>query len=57
VEDDGIGFDPALVDESRHFGIALIRERVELAGGVFQVDARPGRGTRLVARLPLALIQ
>jgi signal transduction histidine kinase len=53
VEDDGCGFLPKQVDESRHFGIALIRERVELAGGVLQIDSMPGEGTRLVARLPL----
>ncbi len=54
VEDDGAGFNLNQVDESQHFGIALMRERVELAGGVLQIDTRPGRGTRLIARLPLA---
>lgn len=53
VEDDGCGFMPNQVDESRHFGIALMRERVDLAGGVLQIDSAPGGGTRLVVRLPL----
>jgi signal transduction histidine kinase len=55
VEDDGIGFEPDLVDDSFHFGLQLIRERVELAGGVFVVDSTPGAGTRIVVRLPREL--
>lgn len=52
VEDDGVGFDPGAVDGDRHFGLALMRERVELADGVLQVDTEPGGGTRIVARVP-----
>ena len=53
IEDDGHGFIPDLVDDSRHFGIALMRERVELAGGVLEIHTAPGTGTRVVVRLPL----
>ena len=52
VADDGVGFHPWLVDGDRHFGLDLMRERVELVGGVLQVDSSPGCGTRIVARLP-----
>jgi signal transduction histidine kinase len=52
VEDDGQGFDPMSVDDERHFGLMLIKERVELAGGVLHVESRVGKGTRIVARLP-----
>jgi signal transduction histidine kinase len=52
VEDNGNGFSPSSVDQNRHFGLALIRERVELAGGIFQIDSSPGAGTRVFARLP-----
>ncbi len=52
VEDDGCGFEPRLVDRQSHFGLVLIRERVELSGGVLQVDSTPGAGTRVIARLP-----
>jgi signal transduction histidine kinase len=55
VEDDGAGFQPDLVDENLHFGLQLIRERVELAGGVLVVDSAPGAGTRIVVRLPREL--
>jgi signal transduction histidine kinase len=52
VEDDGCGFTPGAVDQARHFGLALMRERVELAGGILQLDSSPGKGTRVLARLP-----
>ncbi len=52
IEDDGNGFDPHLVDTDRHFGLQLMKERVELAGGVLQVESRIGEGTRVVVRLP-----
>jgi signal transduction histidine kinase len=57
VEDNGSGFSPHLVDASRHFGIALMRERIELADGAMQVDSAVGMGTRLSVRLPSALTQ
>ena len=53
IEDDGHGFIPNLVDESKHFGIALMRERVDLAGGVLEIDSSAETGTRVVVRLPL----
>jgi signal transduction histidine kinase len=52
VEDDGIGFDPQLVDRGQHFGLQLIMERVESARGTLIVDSTPGGGTRVVASLP-----
>jgi signal transduction histidine kinase len=52
VEDNGQGFAPKSVDAERHFGLLLIRERVELAGGVLNIQSRIGEGTSIVARLP-----
>jgi signal transduction histidine kinase len=52
VEDDGIGFDPESVDQKTHFGLALMRERIEIVGGVLYVDSRIGQGTRIMAKLP-----
>jgi signal transduction histidine kinase len=53
VRDDGKGFVQAEVDEAAHFGIALMRERVALAGGTFAIDGGKGRGTTVVVRFPL----
>jgi signal transduction histidine kinase len=52
VYDNGAGFSPHLVDASKHFGLALMQERIELAGGSLQIDSSPGMGTRLTARFP-----
>ena len=52
VSDDGRGFDPSTVDRDKHFGLQLMKERVELAGGVFHVSSQFGVGTQIVARLP-----
>ncbi len=56
VEDDGCGFSPHQVDREAHFGIQLMRERVELIGGVFQVVSASGQGTSVIARFPLEVI-
>jgi signal transduction histidine kinase len=56
IEDDGVGFEPSQVDQESHFGLQLMRERVELVGGIFRVDTAPGGGTRIVVRLPSSLL-
>jgi signal transduction histidine kinase len=56
VEDDGRGFDNAKAREflkMGRVGLASMRERVELASGTFVVRSTPGRGTTIVATLPL----
>ena len=53
VSDDGSGFNPLGVDGTLHFGLQLMRERAELAGGLLLVDSRPGEGTTVLARLPI----
>jgi signal transduction histidine kinase len=52
IEDDGVGFDPAV---TRDGGIGLIgmRERVELLDGRLEVESSHGAGTTLVAEVPL----
>lgn len=53
VLDDGRGFDPSVVDRSKHFGIQLMRERAELAGGELAIASTRGEGTLVVLRVPL----
>lgn len=56
VTDNGHGFDPEAVSgPSRRGGLGLygMRERVELLGGRFAIDAKPGRGTQITAEIPL----
>jgi PAS domain S-box-containing protein len=52
VADDGRGFDPAAPAAGGH-GQRTMRERARLCGGTVQVDSAPGRGTRVVVRVPL----
>ena len=55
VEDDGAGFDPeAWAGHRSGMGIGLIgmRERIEQLQGHLEIASQPGRGTRLVARIP-----
>jgi signal transduction histidine kinase len=56
VQDDGRGFDPVAVsrmrEEGRRLGLVGMRERTELIGGTFEMDTRPGRGTRLTVSIP-----
>jgi PAS domain S-box-containing protein len=56
IADDGVGFDSGKAREflqSGQVGLASMRERVELANGTFMVHSAPGRGTTVLASLPL----
>ncbi len=53
VEDDGRGFLSPDSGGATHFGLSMMRERVELVGGILHVESSPGAGTRVVARLPV----
>jgi signal transduction histidine kinase len=52
VRDDGCGFDPALVS-GRGFGLKTMRERILELGGQYALTSQVGKGTWLVASLPL----
>jgi signal transduction histidine kinase len=52
VADDGVGFDPLGVDRDRHFGLQLMSERLEAAGGRLVVESELGRGTTVAASIP-----
>ncbi len=52
IEDNGIGFDPALVGRLGHRGLINTRERASQAGGNVTIDSQPGGGSRLTVRVP-----
>ena len=52
ISDDGVGFDPAQVESPGHFGLSLMRERAETAGGRLEVRSAPGKGAQVLAFLP-----
>jgi signal transduction histidine kinase len=52
IRDDGVGFDPAVSSAqvgAGHLGLVAMRERVEMAGGHFQLESSPGAGVTLRA--------
>jgi signal transduction histidine kinase len=57
IEDDGEGFVPEHVvtpqPGGRGLGLMGLRERVELLGGSVRIDSAPGRGARVLVRVPL----
>jgi signal transduction histidine kinase len=55
VSDDGKGFDVARAEERRPgMGLFSMRERMGLVNGRLSVSSAPGRGTRVMATVPLA---
>lgn len=55
VEDRGKGFHPEGTGlHAGHLGMQMMRRRVAEVHGTLDVESAPGRGTRVVARLPVA---
>jgi two-component system NarL family sensor kinase len=52
IQDNGVGFAPGGTAEDSH-GIVGMRERAKLLGGRLRVASRPGKGTKISARVPL----
>jgi signal transduction histidine kinase len=52
VDDSGIGFDPARVDDRD--GLVHLADRVDVMGGDLTIDSHPGMGTRIHGVIPLA---
>jgi len=55
VRDDGRGFDAAAVRRAPpagHFGLRVIEDLAEEAGGRFEIDSVPGRGTTVRVAVP-----
>jgi signal transduction histidine kinase len=54
VADDGAGFDLAgTLRATRRLGLRSMRERAAALGGSLHIDTAPGRGTTVVAEVPL----
>jgi signal transduction histidine kinase len=53
VADNGVGFDPdARSIAARRLGLVSMRERIEAAGGTFEIISAPGQGTTVRASVP-----
>lgn len=54
ISDDGVGFDPSIIESvvpEGHMGIVSMAERAQLAGGSCRVHGRPGRGTTVLVTI------
>ena len=52
IEDNGIGFDPATAGRGR-IGLVGMIERVALVEGTVMTETEPGKGTTIIACVPL----
>lgn len=52
VEDDGRGFDIGILEERNSMGLNVIRERVDMLGGYFDIESSMGQGTKVVFQIP-----
>jgi signal transduction histidine kinase len=52
VEDDGVGFVPALTVTEDQLGLFGMRERIEMLGGTLTIESSPGKGTMVKAEAP-----
>jgi len=56
IKDDGIGFNTTEVDTAngRHgWGLVIMSERARSMGGSFNIESRPGHGTRVTVEVGL----
>lgn len=53
VRDNGAGFDDSGKRDRASLGLASMRERVRLQGGRIDIESTPGRGTAVIAWIPL----
>ena len=47
VQDSGIGFEPASIDQTKTTGLSSIRSRVESLNGQLEIYSAPGKGTEV----------
>ena len=53
IRDDGKGFDIDKSPEGKHFGLALMKERIKLINGKVQISSKKNKGTCIQIEVPL----
>ena len=51
VEDDGKGFDPSILNQSKGIGWSNIQNRIQFLKGKWDVDSQPGKGTSVIIEM------
>ena len=61
IEDNGKGFSENYGNKSgdgkKHFGISLMKERVELLNGTIEITSEKGKGTKILIEIPLDIVK
>ena len=53
IEDDGIGFEiDSICNKERHFGLFIMKERVEIMSGKIEFLSERNKGTKIVVTIP-----
>jgi signal transduction histidine kinase len=55
LDDDGVGFDPDAVSGFGHFGLQIMKQRINEISGSMELISAPGEGSKLVFRCPLTV--
>lgn len=53
IRDNGIGFDAAHIPPNKHFGLSMMKERVELLKGKMTLSSGVNKGTKIHVEIPL----
>ena len=57
IEDDGIGFDIDNIDTKLHHGVLGMRERIKELNGQFTIDSTIGKGSTIIAIIPIPKLE
>jgi len=57
ISDKGLGFDQHAGVKEGHLGLVGMRERVEVLGGLFELESKPGLGTVIRVSLPMFVLE
>ena len=52
IADDGKGFDVDAGEPEGHYGLTMMRERAQVAGGSFHMESKAGKGSTIIADFP-----
>jgi PAS domain S-box-containing protein len=55
IRDSGVGFDPSMVMNKQGLGLISMRERINLVKGNLSITSKPGGGTQIQVRVPIAV--
>ena len=54
IQDNGVGFEPEMVEPTAGQGLRNMAERARALGGIFSVRSKRGSGTEIAVQIPLA---